>query len=130
LHWACALFAGSTVRGAMDLSARPTPAATVGDYALPPLPDSVPSQIGWLRVTVIPDLTCDGVEVYGCFEPQAYVIKIRAGMHPAVAWQTLEHERMHVVFFNANLHFPPGLEDHIADVIASGRVLEMRQTGR
>lgn len=105
----------------MSLFASPTT-----DQGLPPLPTSVVSQIGPTPIVLVPGLKCDGVPAMGCFQPENHVIQLRAGMPLNVSWQTLEHEKFHMVVSDAGIPVPNPMDDAIADALGSHRVLEMR----
>lgn len=95
---------------------------------LPPLPTSIPSALGPVPIVRVPQLKCDGEPAFGCFEPERFVVSIRDSIALAVAWQTIRHERFHVLLFVAGIHLsgPEGVEDLLADATATQDVLEMR----
>lgn len=95
--------------------------------ALPALPASVPSQLGPVPVTLVPDLKAvDGEECLGIFDYEERTIRIRSGMPRAVQWQTLHHEIVHMCLSDAGVSLPAATEETLCDVIGSYRVMEMR----
>jgi hypothetical protein len=93
----------------------------------PALPASVPSVLGPVRVEVLPDPSFDGVKVLGSWNSYRRVIQIRAGLHPATAWQTLRHERCHMELWDAGVVIgDEALEDRICDAMGTADVREMR----
>lgn len=99
---------------------------------LPPLPDSVPSALGWVRVLKVPNLQCQSssgpVDAYGCFSSMRRVIAVRDSMPLIMSWVSLEHERKHLEFFDAGVRFEnPAYEDMLCRVLSVARVNEMLQ---
>lgn len=98
---------------------------------LPPLPESVVSQLGPVRILIVPDLKCNGVAVYGCFDGVSRRIIIRDSMPREVQWHTLFHEQFHVMLHDggATLRNADGsvsrIEDTLADVVATARLGEL-----
>lgn len=95
---------------------------------LPPLPDSIPTAIGPVPVQRVAGLLCQGEQAFGCFDAERFVIQVRDSIDLAVAWQTVRHERFHVLLFVAGIHLegPAGVEDLLADATATQDVLELR----
>jgi hypothetical protein len=94
---------------------------------LPPIPTQIESQIGPVRVVKIKNLACGGVRALGCFVHARHVIYIRWGMPRNVEWQTLEHEKFHVILWvsgNTGV-LTEAQEDRFADAIGGARVQEM-----
>lgn len=110
---------GIAFLGAIVLNAAPPRAA------LPALPDSIPSQLGWVKVHRVANLKCGPDAAYGCFEYATRTLSIADSLTPSLAWMALEHERIHMILFDADTH-PRSMaeEDHLADVIAAARVTE------
>ena len=120
---ALAVLAGALAVAVLAAVPLPPPEAS-----LPPLPDSIPSALGWVRVHYVAGLTCGGgEEVLGCFEPLRRQLSVRDSMDLAVAWQTLRHEELHMIAFDAGIHIVTrGQEDMLADAVGAQRVREMR----
>lgn len=99
--------------------------------ALPPLPESVVSQLGPVRILIVPDLKCNGVAVYGCFDGVSRRIIIRDSMPREVQWHTLFHEQFHVMLHDGGVTLRNAdgtisrLEDTLADVVATARLSEL-----
>lgn len=99
---------------------------------LPPLPDSVPSQLGAVPVTFVPDLkTRAGEDALGIWDGELRIIKVRSGLPLVVSWQVLRHEQIHQVLWDAG--FTDSLTDTqheiLCDSLASARVAEMLASG-
>ena len=98
---------------------------------LPPLPGSIPTQLGPVRVIIVKKLHYkrDGKkhQLFGRYRPIPRVIEISARATPVMQWQTLHHEWVHVVLGDAGLHnvFPEEQQEVICDLIATARVAEM-----
>lgn len=93
----------------------------------PALPSTVPSQLGPVPVTVVTDLKAkDGEDCLGIFDYHARTIAIRAGLPRNVQWQTLHHEIVHMILWDAGVRLVEAMEETIADVVGSYRVMEMR----
>ena len=90
--------------------------------SLPPLPDSVPSVLGYVRVVKVPGLTCNGYDAYGCYSALARVIQVRDSMNIVVGWQTLFHEVGHLWLHDANVRLPEDVENKIVDAMATARL--------
>lgn len=82
--------------------------------ALPPVPSQVFSHLGPVPVTVEP---LEGV--HGITRFTSRTIGIHEGQNPAQAWQTLWHEAMHVVFFDAGVKLPLKVEENLCDAIGT-----------
>lgn len=96
--------------------------------AWPPLPATVPSVLGPVRVLVLPDLRLGNEPLMGSWNSYTRTIRIRAGIDPAAQWQALEHEKVHMELWDAGLSVgDEELEDRIADAIGTARVREMQR---
>lgn len=101
-----------------------TPALAPRD-ALPPLPDSIPSALGWVDVHRVPGLLCGGQPAYGCYNPETRTLEVRDSIHLAVAWQTLRHEELHMIAADAGIAINMTAQDLLADAVGAARVREM-----
>lgn len=98
--------------------------------ALPPLPDSISTQLGWIQVERVEHPTCgipsaDSTETLGCFARRSRRIQIATDLSLAQAWETLEHEKFHVRSWDGHLVLPDDVEEQVADVVGAARVAEM-----
>lgn len=93
---------------------------------LPPLPHFIPSALGPVEVHIVPHLTCNGTPALGCYDSDQRYLSIRDSIPLTTAWQTLRHERQHMIFRDANVGFASeNAEDRLADIEANADVLEM-----
>jgi len=93
---------------------------------LPPIPKTIPSQLGPVPVIMVKDLkTAKGEDALGLWCAEERCIKLRIGMHAAVAWATLEHERVHLICWDAGVGLSEAAEERVADAISSARVAQM-----
>lgn len=100
---------------------------------LPPLPKTVPSLLGPLKVRQVKKV--DKEDSFGKCFPETRTIRIKKGMDLNQAWHTLRHEWFHFVFFDNGIHtrlaaleaLPEGqdFEEHLCDVLATAMVSEM-----
>lgn len=97
---------------------------------LPPLPDSIRSQIGWVQVRVVAGLKCGPLgEAMGCYDGGRHVIAITDSLSPRMAWYTLFHEEVHMVLWIAGQHLSDGeVEERVADAIAAHRLAAVLAT--
>ena len=98
--------------------------------ALPPIPDSIPSALVYVKVVKVANLRClsNGVpvEAYGCFSPSQRAIAIRDSMSPILSWVSLEHERVHLQLFEGGFRFADReQEDLLCRILSAARVQEM-----
>jgi hypothetical protein len=99
--------------------------ATPSPVSLPPLPETIWSQIGPVQVERVANLMCGaGVPAMGCFDGTQMTVYVRDSIPLNIAWQTLEHEKVHVALYLSGLSLGVA-EDHAADILASARVAEM-----
>ena len=117
---------------------RPSPAdpaktdrAGIVAYALPPIPDSVISMRGWVRVHFVPGVfLCGMVEALGCYTYESRFMQVDTALSRTDQWLVLEHEEVHMIFGDAGLtarergHDRDHVDDDLADAIAEVRVLE------
>lgn len=91
--------------------------------SLPVLPDSVYSALGWVPVhrSMTP---CGSADNFGCLNKVRLEIEVRDSMALSVSWETLIHEQVHLHLFIHGINLGPA-EEHVADVLAAGRVGEM-----
>ena len=93
---------------------------------LPPIPDSVPSQLGPIPVTFVAELEARDEELcFGLWDTLTRTIKIRDGLPINVQWQVLIHEQVHQILFDAGVKLDEALEEIVCDCLASARVAEM-----
>ena len=90
----------------------------------PPIPAHVDSALGPVAVEVVADL-----EDMGEFDPHARIIRVRAGMHPAAAWQALCHERAHLVIWDSGLKLPGKSEEYVCDAVGVAMAMDVRRRG-
>lgn len=107
--------------------AAPAPAPRA---ALPPLPDSVSTQLGWIHVERVPYPTCgipdrDSTDTLGCFARRSRRLQVATGLALSQAWEVLEHEKVHVRCWDGHVELSDEDEEQLADVIAAARVAEM-----
>lgn len=93
--------------------------------ALPPLPTFLRSAIGRVPVVVVANLRCDDVDALGCFDGEARVISIRAGVPLLVQWQSLFHEEVHLILWDSGHSTHDAVEEGIADAIATARTADL-----
>lgn len=106
-------------------------AATLYLCAVPPIPQVVSAAGGPVPVHRVPVVVIEGVDttrqtVLGAFDYSHRLIEIRQSLVGLAAWQTLEHERVHVALFDAGATLADdAVEDRIADAIANQRVNDL-----
>jgi hypothetical protein len=100
-------------------------AAPAPRAALPPLPDSISTQLGWIRVERVPYPTVDSTTTLGCFAHRTRRLQVATELSLAQAHEVLEHERFHVSSWDAHLALPDEVEEQVADIVAAARVAEM-----
>ncbi len=91
---------------------------------LPPLPAYLETPVGNIPVGKVDSL----VEKKGAIGMSDYlqrIILLDSRQSLNTAWLTLEHERVHFIFFDAGIYMDKKLEEIIADTIAAARVAEM-----
>ena len=101
--------------------------------SLPPLPDSVPSVLGYVRVEKVAGLRCGGVEAFGCYNPLTRLIQVRDSMSLVTSWQTAMHEQGHAWLHDMNIHLDRDAENAVVDAMATARLavwLEERKRKR
>jgi hypothetical protein len=87
---------------------------------LPPLPDEVWTPLGMVPVILVAGLAGeDGKALCGQFDWGPRVIRIADNLSPITAWQTLAHEWLHVVFYDAGLHIGNKTEERVCDAYGS-----------
>lgn len=91
----------------------------------PPLPEAIPSALGWVKVErPTPPLKCGDVDAIGCWTYSPRKLEVISGLSPERAWFVLEHERVHMILADANLTLADATqENRIADAIATNRVV-------
>ena len=72
------------------------PASERTSEQYPPLPVSVPTPLGSVRVVLRPNLVADSVKVWGVWLADAREIRIEARATRAMQWRVLDHELCHV----------------------------------
>ena len=74
--------------------------------AAPPIPKTLWSPLGPLRVRVVKRLTplVRGSVDFGHYDPKKRTIRILADLDPWVQWQTLRHEWFHALVFDHGFH--------------------------
>lgn len=94
----------------------------------PKIPDTIWSSAGQIPVRKVKELKAeDGSPLMGLYDALNRVILLRAGMAPAAQWQTLRHEQVHAVLFDAGVVLTEEHEERICDVIAAAWVSEDRR---
>lgn len=87
---------------------------------LPPLPQFVWSTLGLVEIVMVEGLAGeDGKALCGQFDWGPRVIRIAKNLSPITAWQTLAHEHLHVVFYDAGIHLPDKVEERVCDSYGS-----------
>jgi hypothetical protein len=93
---------------------------------LPPIPKFIGSQLGPVPIVWVTGLKAgDGDDALGLWCPEERCIKLCAGIHRTTAWVTLEHEKIHMLLWDAGTNLGGEAEERVADAIASARVAEM-----
>lgn len=100
----------------------------------PKLPSQLWSPLGPVRVQLVDRIkplakdAPDDVNDFGQYDPNTRTISICKSLHPWAQWQTLHHEWVHMVFFDAGYHnaFEPNQIEGICDLIGTARAAEMR----
>ena len=93
---------------------------------LPPIPTTVPSQLGPIPVVFVDDLESKDDELcFGLWCTLTRTIKIRTGLPINVQWQVLVHEQIHQILFDGGLKLDEEREEIVCDLIASARVAEL-----
>lgn len=86
---------------------------------LPPIPDSLETPIGYVRVLKV-QTPCNDIRALGCFASLRRVIYVKDSLAPIMAWKVYLHEVGHVRLFDAYIRVAePGLEDRIVDMWAN-----------
>ena len=100
----------------------------------PPLPRSVWSPLGPVRVRAVKRIRSlakgvpADVDDFGTYDPKRRIIHVLASLEPWAQWQTLRHEWVHMVIFDAGFHnaFTAEQIEGLCDVIGTALVAEMR----
>ena len=110
--------------------------------AVPPLPKYLWSPLGDVRVRQVKRLrplsreVPSDVDDFGQYDPKHRAITVLRSLEPWVKWQTLWHEWVHMVLFDAGSHnhLSPEQVEVLCDVIGTALVGQMRSgeglTGR
>lgn len=85
---------------------------------LPPIPKTVWSQLGPIRVVLVETLESSD-EAYGMWCPKERVIKLSSTMQPLMTWATLKHECVHAWLWDAGTNLPVDVEERVADAIST-----------
>jgi len=100
----------------------------------PPLPKSVWSQLGPVKVRVVKELTPTSPDMmiedgdFALYNPHKRVIQILRSVEPWARWHSVYHEQMHIVVYDSGLHHVID-EAHVellCESYATARVGEMR----
>lgn len=94
---------------------------------LPPLPASLFSVYGPIPVEIVEDLkdVDTGDTLFGYWDSYKRIIYIRAGLHPAAAWQTLYHELAHAWLLDIGVKLSYNQEEAVVGAVASARLAEL-----
>ncbi len=109
--------------------AKTTRFGSSNDGSLPELPPYVDTVLGPVPVILVERF--EGAKknerLFGRYVPIQRIIEINAAAPRNVQWQTLWHEWIHVVFWDAGLHnaFSQEQQECVADVIGTARVAEL-----
>jgi hypothetical protein len=97
---------------------------------LPPLPKTIPSQLGPVRVKLVKRVGKKG-KLMGRYSMEKRVIEVCSRASRRMQWQTLYHEWMHMVLMDVGLHNVLGLEQQevLCDTVGTARVAEMLAGG-
>lgn len=101
------------------------PATAHCQRQLPPLPDSVETPIGYVRVLKVA-MPCNDARALGCFASLRRIIFVKDSMAPIMGWKVYLHEVGHLRLFDAYIRVgDPLLEDRIVDLWANLQLGEM-----
>lgn len=91
-----------------------------GEVELPALPKEVWTPLGMVPVIIVDGLAdADGKPLCGQFDWGPRVIRISNNLSPITAWQTLAHEHLHVLFYDAGVHLGKKIEERVCDSYGS-----------
>lgn len=101
---------------------------------VPPIPRSVPSQLGPVPVLIVDSILSrdSTLDLMGGFDLWRRRIYLKRQLGPVQMWQVLYHEVCHVWMFDSGLRqvTPTALEEAICDASATARVAELLQPHR
>lgn len=90
------------------------------EIELPPLPKMLWTPLGMVPVIMVDGLAdADGKALCGQFDWGPRVIRISSNLSPITAWQTLAHEHLHVLFYDAGVHLGKKIEERVCDSFGS-----------
>jgi hypothetical protein len=90
------------------------------------LPRVIHSALGPVPVEVVPKLKVNGEEAFGHFSSWNRLIRVNPGPDPIMRHQTLYHEWMHMVLFDAGLQnlFTKEQQEMLCDAVGTARAVE------
>jgi hypothetical protein len=93
----------------------------------PRLPKSLHSQLGPVTVEVVHKLKVNDEQVFGHFSGWNRLIRVNAAPDALMRIQSLYHEWMHMVLFDAGLHnaFTKEQQEMLCDVVGTARAVEV-----
>lgn len=98
---------------------------------LPPLPDSVYSTFGWVRVVREKPVDCSGAgpllpnsRYIGCYDGSRRRLVVESGLDLMEAWRTLLHEEVHLGCRDMGIPYTP-IEEWVANAVANRQLAEM-----
>lgn len=94
--------------------------------SLPPLPTTVPSALGPVTVTLVPDLVAEKEKVWGVWWVGRRTIEIEQRAPRAMQWLVLYHELCHVMYDASGLAYltPAAHQEATCDAFAAARFQE------
>lgn len=98
----------------------------------PRIPKSLRSQLGPVAVEIVHKLKVNDELVFGHFSGWNRLIRINDGPDPVMRLQSLYHEWMHMVLFDAGLHnvFTKDQQEMLCDVVGTARAVEVLGASR
>ena len=93
----------------------------VTEVGLPPLPKEVWTPLGMVEVLEVEGLADSSTAetLCGQWDNGARQIRIRQGLQPVAAWQTLAHELMHAILHDAGASLPDRQLEAVCDAFGS-----------
>lgn len=102
------------------------------DVTMPPLPAFLHSQAGPVPVDVRRNVKYDGTVVFGRFSSWERKVYVNETPHEFMQHQTLYHEWMHMVLFDAGLNniFTKDQQELLCDIVGTARAVEIREAAK
>lgn len=105
-------------------------APAFAQHPLPPIPDSVFSTGGWVKVQRASPVECGvappvGMRWGGCYTASSRKLVVASDVSLVEAWRILLHEEVHLAARDLGLGYTGVVEEALADAVANRRLAEM-----